>query len=155
MTDPRPDVPDDIVVGLDDSPSGKAALRWAADYAKLTGWRLRAIHALSWPFGAGSNSERSLRETDEAYRASITELFSAIDPHLDWQLQLAKGDAGPVLIEQSASARVLVVGTPSHVGLGRLLVGSVGHHCLRHASCPVVFVPPDESVSEQSVQSDQ
>src|SRR5215217_2647159 len=113
MTDPRPDVPDDIVVGLDDSPSGKSALRWAADYAKLTGWRLRAIHALSWPFGAGSNSERSLRETDEAYRASITELFSAIDPHLDWQLELAKGDAGPVLIEQSASARVLVVGTPS------------------------------------------
>ncbi len=140
-----PNMTDEIVVGLDDSPTGKAALRWAADYAMLTGWRLRAIHALSWPFGAGSDTERSMREIDEAYRTSITGLFAEIDPHLDWQLQLVKGDAGPVLVEQSASARALVVGTPAHVGLGRLLTGSVGQHCLHHTSCPVIFVPsPDD-----------
>jgi nucleotide-binding universal stress UspA family protein len=38
----------------------------------------------------------------------------------------------------------LVVGTPSHVGLGRLLTGSVGHHCVRRGKCPVVSVPPDD-----------
>ena len=27
------------------------------------------------------------------------------------------------------------------MGLERLLVGSVSHHCLSHASCPVVAVP--------------
>jgi nucleotide-binding universal stress UspA family protein len=135
---------DEIVVGFDDSPSGKAALRWAADYAKLTGWRLRAVHALSWPFGPGSDTERSLREVHEGYQARITAVFSEIDPHLDWQLQLEKGDAGPVLVEQSRSARALVLGTPSHVGFGRLLVGSVGQHCLRHTRCPVIFVPAAE-----------
>jgi nucleotide-binding universal stress UspA family protein len=132
---------DEIVVGLNESPSGKAALRWAAEYAKLTGWRLRAVHALSWPFDGDSDREQSLRQIDEAYRASITKVFVDIEPHADWQLELVEGDAGPVLVEESATARALIVGTPAHVGLARLLTGSVGQHCLRHARCPVVFVP--------------
>ena len=49
-----------------------------------------------------------------------------------------------MLIEQSKAARVLVLGTPSHVGLGRLLTGSVAQHCVRRANCPVVSVPPDD-----------
>jgi hypothetical protein len=34
-----------ITVGLDDSPSGRAALRWAAQYALTSGSPLRAIQA--------------------------------------------------------------------------------------------------------------
>ena len=78
---------DEIVVGLDDSPGGEAALRWAADYARLTGWRLRAVHALSWPFGAGSGGDQrvlSLDEIDQAYRDSITSLLDQIQPRPDW-----------------------------------------------------------------------
>ena len=41
----------EIVVGLDDSPSGKAALKWAAEHAKSIGAALRAVHALDWPYG--------------------------------------------------------------------------------------------------------
>ena len=43
-----------IVVGLDESRSARAALRWASDYARRTGLALRALHALSWPFGVRS-----------------------------------------------------------------------------------------------------
>jgi nucleotide-binding universal stress UspA family protein len=39
----------EIVAGLDDSPSGKAALEWAAQQARSTGAVLRAVHALDWP----------------------------------------------------------------------------------------------------------
>jgi nucleotide-binding universal stress UspA family protein len=35
-----------IIVGLDDSPSGRAALRWATQHALLAGSVLRAIHVL-------------------------------------------------------------------------------------------------------------
>jgi nucleotide-binding universal stress UspA family protein len=135
---------DEIVVGLDDSPGGQAALRWAAEYARLTNWRLRAVHALSWPFGAGDQRVLSLDEIDQAYRDSIISLYEQIQPRPDWQLQLVKGDAGPVLLEQSKAARALVLGTSSHVGLGRLLTGSVAQHCVRRAHCPVVSVPPDD-----------
>jgi nucleotide-binding universal stress UspA family protein len=140
--------PHEIVVGLDDSSSARAALRWAADQARRTGVVLRAVHALSWPFGVrrpgfDSDMERQLSfdEIDARYRASITAVFDEINPRPDWLIQFARGDAGPVLVRQSRNASLLVIGTPEHVGLGRLIVGSVGHYCLSHAACPLVAVP--------------
>ena len=40
-----------ILVGLDESPSSRAALEWAARHAELTHSGLRAVHVLDWPFG--------------------------------------------------------------------------------------------------------
>ena len=138
----------EIVVGLDDSRSARAALRWASDHARRTGVVLRAVHALSWPYGVASpdldsEAERHLSfdEVDARYRASITAVFDEINPRPDWLIQFARGDAGPVLVRQSRNASLLVIGTPEHVGLGRLIAGSVGHYCLSHAACPVVAVP--------------
>jgi nucleotide-binding universal stress UspA family protein len=37
---------DEIIVGIDDS--ARAALRWAAVYARSTGAALRAIHVVDW-----------------------------------------------------------------------------------------------------------
>ena len=78
---------------------------------------------------------------EDIYRASITRVFDEINPRPDWLFQFAKGDAGPVLVRQSRDASLLVVGTPEHVGLGRLIAGSVAHYCVSHAACPVVVVP--------------
>jgi nucleotide-binding universal stress UspA family protein len=44
----------EIIVGLDDSPSGRAALRWAGQHALQAGPRLRAIHVLDWPYSFSS-----------------------------------------------------------------------------------------------------
>jgi nucleotide-binding universal stress UspA family protein len=41
---------DEIVVGLDDSLSSKAALDWAAEQARSVGAMLRAVHVLDWPW---------------------------------------------------------------------------------------------------------
>ena len=152
----------EIVVGLDDSSSARAALRWASDQARRTGMVLRAVHALSWPFGVrspglDSDMERHLSfdEVDALYRAGITAVFDEINPRPDWLIQFARGDAGPVLVRQSRNASLLVIGTPEHVGLGRLIVGSVGHYCLSHAACPLVAVPaarePALDVAAQAV----
>jgi nucleotide-binding universal stress UspA family protein len=139
----------EIVVGLDDSPSGKAALDWAAEQARSVGAVLRAVHALDWPYGlspAGFPApadfmDVSREEIQESYRQAITAVFEAVLPRPDWVLQFASGDTGRVLVEQSKDARLLAVGTREHVGLGRLLTGSVSHYCLSHAVCPVVAVP--------------
>src|SRR3712207_6527228 len=137
----------EVVVGLDESDSARAALRWAADEAVRSGSGLRAVHALSWPFGAGTghpeNPVRTLAfdDVDELYRSNILRIFDSVKPRPDWILQFARGDAGPVLVLQAQHAAMLVVGTPYHVGLGRLTTGSVAHYCLSHASCPVVAVP--------------
>jgi nucleotide-binding universal stress UspA family protein len=137
----------EIVVGLDESDSARAALRWAGEEAVRAALGLRAVHALSWPFGAENalpeDAVRSLSfdDIDELYRSNITRIFDAAKPRPDWILQFAQGDAGPVLVQQAAHAAMLVVGTPYHVGLGRLIAGSVAHYCLSHATCPVVAVP--------------
>ena len=57
-------------------------------------------------------------------------------------LQFASGDAGNILVQQSQDARLLVVGTREHAGLGRLLSGSVSHYCLSHAVCPSLRCRP-------------
>ena len=134
----------EIVIGLDESKSARQALRWAASYADRTGSELRAVHALSWPLGVADPAEPgylSAERIDEMYRASITRVFDEINPRPDWLFQFAKGDAGPVLVRQSRDASLLVVGAPEHVGLGRLIAGSVAHYCVSHAVCPVVVIP--------------
>jgi nucleotide-binding universal stress UspA family protein len=139
----------EIVVGLDDSPSSKAALDWAAEQARGVGTVLRAVHVLDWPYGLSSAGfpapadfkELTHEEIEDSYRQAITAVFDAVSPSPDWTLQFASGDAGQILVRQSDGARLLVLGTREYVGLGRLLTGSVSHYCLSHASCPVVAVP--------------
>ena len=139
----------EIVVGLDDSPSGKAALRWAADQAIRRQAVLRAIHVLDWPYGPSDktfdaprrNASRTFDEAQAAYLADITKVFDDIAPRPDWLIQFAKGEPGPVLVRESRDSQALVIGTREHVGLGRLLSGSISHYCISHASCPVVSVP--------------
>ena len=62
----------EIVVGLDDSPSSTAALQWAAQQARSTGAVLRAVHALDWPYGASSTESRHQINPIEPTRASTT-----------------------------------------------------------------------------------
>ena len=139
----------EIVVGLDDSPSAKVALRWAAEQAILSHAVLRAIHVLDWPYRPSNTPLPARRhdvdptfdEVQAAYLASITKVFDDISPRPDWLIQFATGEPGPVLVRQSRDSQLLVVGTREHVGFGRLLVSSISHYCLSHASCPVVAVP--------------
>lgn len=134
----------EFLVGFDDSPSARSALRWAAAEAGRAHAPLRAVHVLSWPFGtysAGLEGALTHEELHDLYRAAITRAFDSIGPGPHCVLQFARGDAGPVLVRQSWDAAALVVGMPEHVGLGRLLAGSVAQYCISHARCPVVAVP--------------
>jgi nucleotide-binding universal stress UspA family protein len=99
---------------------------------------------MSWPYGpqASAADDVSLEQLDELYEASVLAAYEAVGPQPGWVLQFARGDAGPVLVDRSRHATALVIGRPAFTGASRLLVGSVAHHCLRHATCPVVTVPP-------------
>jgi nucleotide-binding universal stress UspA family protein len=140
----------EIVVGLDDSPSAKAALRWGAEQAIRRQAVLRAVHVFDWPYGprdttvdARNNANLTFDATQAAYVAGITQVFEDISPRPDWLIQFAKGERGPVLVRESHDSQLLVVGTREHVGLGRVLTGSVSHYCVSHARCPVVAVPTE------------
>ncbi len=88
----------EILVGLNEGPSSRAALRWAAGLARRTGGTVRAVHALSWPFGPdGATSavpDGSHEALDVRYRAEIDKAFWEVAPRPNWILQFA--DAIPV-----------------------------------------------------------
>jgi nucleotide-binding universal stress UspA family protein len=139
-----------IVVGVDLSPSARAALSWAAEQARRTGQTLRAVHAVDvspvfdLPLGtSGVTPAMNVAEIDTGYREAIAAVFDSIRPEPGWQLKFISGHAGLGLVAESVGAALLVVGTREHVGIGRVVFGSVSHYCLSHAQCPVVAVPAE------------
>jgi nucleotide-binding universal stress UspA family protein len=146
----------EIVVGLDLSASARAALDWAAEQARATGRTVRAVHVIS----ASATYSMALggvavpiepSEMDPPHREAVAAVFDSVKPDLGWQLKFFSGEAGPILVAESVGAALLVVGTKEHVGIGRLISGSVSHYCLSHANCPVVAVP---AVGDRGAQRD-
>ena len=140
----------DIVVGIDDSPSSGAALDWAATWARSTGARLRAVHVLNpaassppvWATSFPAMAYIPAIPSREDVEHAMSVAFRATAPEPDWSLEFRDGPPAPELVSASAEAQLLVVGTREHVGLGRLISGSVSHYCLTHARCPVAAIPP-------------
>jgi len=53
-----------------------------------------------------------------------------------------EGEPGPAIVEASVAeaADLIVVGTHGRSRVGRLVLGSVSDHVVRHATCPVLIV---------------
>lgn len=145
-----------IVVGVDESPAGTAALRWAAQEAVLRGADLKIVHV--WQVDpavamAGAEVPWLAFETDARSNAAqwVSDTIGATDEAgIPRRIDVVQGSPGPALVEASQDAAMLVVGTRVHTGISRVLFGSVSHYCLTHCGCVVVAVPsltsaPDET----------
>lgn len=149
------DARETIVVGLDQSNSARAALNWAAKYARLTGYLLRTLSIVDWPTGLVGAADGGLpletlllfpnEEQSHDLQRATQRIFEQVNPETSWDLQFRVGHVGRILTQESRGAHLLVIGTGEHVGLGRVLIGSTSHYCLSHAFCPVVAVPGDQT----------
>ena len=61
-------------------------------------------------------------------------------PEVDVLEKSVLGNAAALLVDESAAAELLVVGSRGRGGFGGLLLGSVSHTALHHAHCPVAVV---------------
>jgi nucleotide-binding universal stress UspA family protein len=88
-------------------------------------------------------------EFEQAYRGQAEEFLQGPlddlqEPLRGVQVQLTVvADQYPAeaLVDLSADAELLVVGSRGHGGFGELLLGSVSNAVVLHAVCPVVVVP--------------
>jgi hypothetical protein len=80
---------------------------------------------------------------DVRQREADSAVWESVRPELGWTLEFVLDDPGPALLGRSNDAALLVVGTHEHVGLARLVSGSISRYCLSHAHCPTVIVPVD------------
>jgi nucleotide-binding universal stress UspA family protein len=150
IMDPNTTVADGaVVVAIDESSSSRAALAWAADYARDVHADLHAVHVLRYDFGApvtwapgllGSPHTVS-QSVFELAKLSMRQLFDSVLAEPSWKLTFLEGPAGQEIVQYARNAQLLVIGTREHRGMERLLVGSVSHYCLSHAECPIVAVP--------------
>lgn len=134
-----------IVVGVDGSPSSKAALRWALGQAALTGAELRAVAA--WEFPAFYSWEGGPMPPEDFERAARESLNTAVDEalHADEfpvrvNREILHGHSAQVLLDSAADADLLVLGSRGHGSFYGVLLGSVSQQCAQHAGCPVVIV---------------
>jgi len=146
-----------IVVGVDGSPSSIAALRWARRIGQAVGADLEAVTTWEFPasYGVGAVPLDWRPDVDAAQQLAdaLTAAFGSPEP-AGITRQIREGHAAPVLVEASAGAEMLVVGSRGHGGFVGLLLGSVSAYCAEHASCPVVVVHEPAESAEQRDAAD-
>jgi Universal stress protein UspA and related nucleotide-binding proteins len=146
-----------IVVGIDGTVAGLRALRWALGEAVRRAAAVRVVNA--WQFEHGtelavpdrdSARARALGLVTDAVAATTFESLGDIVPI---ESAVVEGPVVTVLVAESATAALLVVG---HRGRSRLLaalLGSISAECIRHARCPVVVVPPPRPAARVTATS--
>ena len=133
----------DIVVGVDGSLPGQAALRWALAQARLTGGRIRATIAweipsyIGWAMIPYDGLEAA---AGKLLHESVAEAVGFDGPDVTVMESVMPGHPAQVLIDASTHAALLVVGSRGHGAFAGTLLGSVSQHCAQHAHCPVVVV---------------
>jgi nucleotide-binding universal stress UspA family protein len=136
-----------VVVGVDGSPESVEALGWAAQYAAATGATITAVHAWHYPDAGPVPAARPPQAITDEVKATmlenldkaLTQVFGTTKPE-KVGTKLAYGHPAMVLVDESAGADLLVVGSRGHGAFHGMLLGSVSIHCVTTASCPVVVV---------------
>jgi nucleotide-binding universal stress UspA family protein len=141
----------EIVVGVDGSPQANTAVRWAATHAQHTGARLRLLHAYVLPApapampltAAGSSAavaDDYLATTGEAVLSAAADLAHLHATGVDVTTELSIGAAAPALVDASADAGLIVVGSRGRGRFTGTVLGSVSTHVSAHAHCPTMVV---------------
>lgn len=133
-----------IVVGYDSSPGAHAALRWAAEEARLRGASLDVVHAWTY-YVVGATGLMPVDPTDlEAAAGTVLdEALAELGTvrGVEVNRRLTEGPAAQALLHAAEGADLLVVGSRGRGGFAGLLLGSVSQQVSHHARCPVVIVP--------------
>jgi nucleotide-binding universal stress UspA family protein len=145
---PSSDAGAPVVVGLDGSPSSDAALAFAFEAAALRGVALHAVRTW-WDLTAETAWQRGLTATNLAsieaaeQRVLAEQLASCAAPYPDVSVRqtLTRDRPAHTLVQQSANAQLVVVGTRGRGGFRGLLLGSTSQALVHHAHCPVAVVP--------------
>ena len=150
-TQPTPDetTRSRIVVGVDGSEPSKQALRWAQRLAAGAGAQLEAVIAWQYPVMTGWGPgvvplDYNLAQTMDKVLIDTVDAVFGSDRPTGLKLTVVEGHPVSVLLDRSADALMLVVGSRGHGGFIGLLLGSVSASVAEHASCPVLVVHGDQ-----------
>jgi nucleotide-binding universal stress UspA family protein len=131
-----------LVVGVDGSPGGLRALRWAAEEARLWAAHLHIVHC----YPAEPDTGVWLDDDEQTAIGELEDITDGAEEDLaglEWDAQVVWAPLGSCaykLVELAREADLLAVGSRGLGGFLQLLLGSVSHHVSTHATTTVAVV---------------
>ena len=154
-----------VVVGLDGSPGGRAALVFALHDAARRGAAIEVVSA----FDTAETLAALCGTTMDSVGSSTTQIRDAVDRQSVGIVEEAcaelagefaqrppvtvsavGGGAAHALLQAAQGADLLVVGSRGRGGFASMVLGSVSMQCVLHAPCPVTVVHPPAAESVAS-----
>jgi nucleotide-binding universal stress UspA family protein len=139
--------PGPVVAGVDYSEASRTAVAYAAWEARRRGLELLLVHGF---LGSAPDEIPQVALDDDnalviVAEERLVEAAAALRceyPGVRISTKVVVGSGGTTLVEESASASLVVVGPRGRGGFEGLLLGSVAAQVSTHARCPVVVVRP-------------
>jgi nucleotide-binding universal stress UspA family protein len=155
-----------VIVGVDDTDAGIAALREAVAMACAHHARLVAVRA--WQLGQPRHGGRRFRHATHRYvvlyfsdleqrvaavvliRKALARAWASRPSGLEVRIATPRADPAIALCSIAQRAGdILVLGDSRRISPRVLVHGSVTAYCVRHARCPVLVVPPQQALSHR------
>jgi nucleotide-binding universal stress UspA family protein len=136
-----------IAVFINGSVEAAASLEFGVKEAAVRKARLRLVAAWEVPPSilgggvAGKELYDDFRESAEALVAEAVVRAGELDPSVECETRVVKGQPGDVFLEESRDAALIVAARRRHGGLRELVLGSISRHILNHSERPVVVIP--------------
>ncbi|MFC4149697.1 universal stress protein [Micromonospora mangrovi] len=134
-----------VVVGVDGSEPARRAVRLAAAEAARRNRPLRVVHGFIWPLlrvpvdgVAGGPAGGGLRHQAQELVAAAVAEAEAVAPELRVTGEIIDGEAAAVLLGETPTATMIVLGDRGLGGFGALVLGSVAIQVAAYADCPVL-----------------
>ena len=131
-----------IVVGVEDSAAGEAALAWAMGRAEKLESPVTLLHTVyeTW-LADGYGYYDSILDAEKKLLAEAGAAASALAPSVVTRTELRTGSAPRVLSEVSKEAELIVVGTAQKSRVEGEFFGSVSLQIAALSTCPVAVIP--------------
>jgi nucleotide-binding universal stress UspA family protein len=135
-----------VIIGYDDSPGARSALKWAVQYGRQTDSELVVVYVVSaaweWELAAVQvNTDPMRREIERRLREEWTADVRAAG--VAYRTEVEVGRPSDVLLAAARrnAAALIVVGASESGFLSELVLGSASHQVMHRAVRPVVMVP--------------
>lgn len=133
-----------VVVGLDATPAGQAALGTAFEYADRLGVSVRAVHAWTVKQQAERSALPYFVDWEAVAKAESQFLEDAVAPwrarypHIEVACLVDEAKPASALLKHSAGAQLVVVGNHWRSTVASVMLGSTGLNLLHHSRIPVM-----------------
>ena len=135
-----------VVVGIDGSESARMAADWAADEAARRRARLRIVHANLWPTVLMPGGHYPIQDQQPTLESGQKMVHEAAEqarlrhPGLTVDEEVVTAPPADLMLTESRTAQLVVLGSRGLGGFTGLLVGSVSSAVAGHGACPLVVI---------------